>query len=508
VESHRPPKPTYGTIRFVTPSQTTLQEESGTPIVVEIARDGDLTQRASVDLGEIGITAQADTDFTRAATRLVFEPNEERKSVSVGAINDEEYDKDEEFQLVLRYPIGAAVSNDTLTFKISDTDLDRGKAQFALANLSVWESAGTLQLEVKRVGTLTNSLTVNFETYTLGAVAGTDYQAVAGQLEFQPGQASRTIPVTVMNDALFQGYLSYREFGVRLTGSNLASPTTMRVAIFNDDFRSGRAVMSKQLVDVSENAIQAVLRVSRTDGSEGDLTVQFRTEGGTAQPGTDFAATSGTITFSNEVMTLPVVIDIYDNNLFDANRELRVIVTNPDQTTSESVIRIANDDPDRGKARFTNATVAAREADGSVTLDVTREGVSDGILSVLYSTGPLSAVPGRDYSTAVGKLDFAAGETSKQIQIPILADQQQEAAESFRVTLYGDVTTPDTVMVEIAADAVASRANRVTATSTGEKRAGGRIDIVLLALLAATLVMNRFRRHRLAGRLHPRVSHL
>jgi hypothetical protein len=492
VESHRPTRAIHGTIRLVTPERTTLQEEGGTPIVVEIVRDGDLTESVSVDLAEIAITAQVEADFTRVAKRLVFEANEERKTVVLSAIDDDEYDKDEEFQLVLRYPLGATVIDDTLTFTITDSDLDRGKAQFAQPALSVWESAGTLNLEVKRVGNVANSLKVGYETFALTAVAGTDYETATGELEFQPGESSRTVPVRVNNDALFQGYLTYRQFGVRLSGTGVVAPTSMSVAIFNDDLVSGNGALAKQVIEVSENATQAVLRVSRINGSEGALTVQFKTAAGTAQPGRDYSEVAGAITFQNGVVTAAVVVDVYDNDLFDANREFRIIVTNPDQTTSETIVRIVNDDPDRGRARFETAQVTTREADGSVTLNVAREGVTEGTLTVLYSTAPVTAIPGRDYSTAVGRVVFAPGESSKQIQIVILTDQTQEPAETFRVALFGDVITPDVATVEIAGSASAASSFQVKSTTTAEKRGGGgRMDFVLLALLLTAVV----RRH-------------
>jgi hypothetical protein len=107
--------------------------------------------------------------------------------------------------------------------------------------------------------------------------------------------------------------------------------------------------------------------------------------------------------------------------------------------------------------RSTTYSVSEGDATGVVTLIVDRGGNDlSGSASVDYKTSDNStstpcqtntngsASDRCDYATAVGTVRFAAGETTKTIQIPIVNDSYVEPSETFTVTLqnYKGVTMP------------------------------------------------------------------
>src|SRR5260370_19843467 len=96
--------------------------------------------------------------------------------------------------------------------------------------------------------------------------------------------------------------------------------------------------------------------------------------------------------------------------------------------------------------QFSAATQSAIESIGSMTIDVIRSGDTSGISTVDYATSdtaganPCSAVTGIassrcDYITTLGTLQFAAGDTTKTISIPIIDDVYADGNESFTITL-------------------------------------------------------------------------
>ncbi|HVF88395.1 MAG TPA: NF038122 family metalloprotease [Pyrinomonadaceae bacterium] len=108
-------------------------------------------------------------------------------------------------------------------------------------------------------------------------------------------------------------------------------------------------------------------------------------------------------------------------------------------------------------AQFTGASYAANESDGKATINVTRIGDTSGTGKIAYATRAdagffrCDVVNGQasercDYSTTVGTLRFAAGETQKSFVVPVADDAFVEGSESVSLTLY----TPTTANVSTA----------------------------------------------------------
>jgi uncharacterized repeat protein (TIGR01451 family) len=74
-----------------------------------------------------------------------------------------------------------------------------------------------------------------------------------------------------------------------------------------------------------------------------------------------------------------------------------------------------------------------------VNISVTRAGDTSGSATVKYSTQPGSASQRTDYTTAVGTLNFAPGETEKSFQVLLTDDALVEGSESLTLAL-GDPT--------------------------------------------------------------------
>lgn len=74
---------------------------------------------------------------------------------------------------------------------------------------------------------------------------------------------------------------------------------------------------------------------------------------------------------------------------------------------------------------------------GKAVLTVTRAGANTGAASVAFATADGSATAGQDYTATSGTLSFAAGETSKRVEVPISADSIQEGDETLSLNLSG-----------------------------------------------------------------------
>jgi hypothetical protein len=91
--------------------------------------------------------------------------------------------------------------------------------------------------------------------------------------------------------------------------------------------------------------------------------------------------------------------------------------------------------PQPGQLQFGAATYSVAENGGSVTLTVTRTGGSSGAVSVAYATANGTATAGADYTATSGTLNFADGQTSQTITVPVIDDTLVEGNETFSVAL-------------------------------------------------------------------------
>jgi len=501
----RAPPESFGTVSLSAATDV-LDEEQAIPLVIELLRTGDLSRQASVSVGTISDTAIEGVDFESISTRVVFDVFEDRKTLSIVPIDDDDFDPSEFFDVVLRYPLGVEVVGDKLTIEIRSTDPDRGQAHFGQSGIGVWETQGALDVEVLRSGNLTDSLSIGYETFDISASAGSDYEPVSGELTFGPGEALKKVTLSIIDDDHSQGYLAYRQFGLRLTGSNIAAPSEYIVSIFNDDLKRGNARFDKSQVEVLESHEQVVLRVTRTDGAEGPLRFNYTVAEISAAAGRHFNPVAGSVQFAHNQRTSALAFWIGNDSLHEGDRTFRVTGADDAGGPASSVeVTIKEDDPDRGTARFVSASVIAQET-GDAVLDIVRSGPVDNELVVLYRTEGGSAQPGADYASATGTLSFAAGQDRASIRVGIVHDSAAEPTETFRVVLVGAVSTPSVAIVSIidASPAQLSLpgpvADQVGAAPVARSGGGGAVSSSnLVALVIALLLVLAGDRRRRCG---------
>lgn len=92
-------------------------------------------------------------------------------------------------------------------------------------------------------------------------------------------------------------------------------------------------------------------------------------------------------------------------------------------------------DPTPGKISFAAATHTVVESQQAIVLRAVRTGGSQGAVSVTATPANGSATAGADFIGGPFQITFAAGQTEKDISIPLVNDAVAEPAESMTVTL-------------------------------------------------------------------------
>jgi hypothetical protein len=199
----------------------------------------------------------------------------------------------------------------------------------------------------------TSSVTVQYATADVTATAGSDYVATSGTLTFAPGVTQQTISVTVNGDTLVE---PDETFDV-----NLSAPVNATLAasqgigtILNDDVAALPSLSINNVSQLEGNSgtSQFVFTVSLSAASTNSITVQFATSDGTATAGSDYTATSGTLTFGAGETQKTIAVSVNGDTTWEPDETFFVNLSNPTNATlgvSQGQGTILNDDigPDR-----------------------------------------------------------------------------------------------------------------------------------------------------------------
>ncbi|MBE9035495.1 PA14 domain-containing protein [aff. Roholtiella sp. LEGE 12411] len=207
---------------------------------------------------------------------------------------------------------------------------------------------------------------------------------------------------------------------------------------------------------VSESAGNVSITLLRSgDDLSGTSSVKYETLDESAKAGSDYTKTAGTITFAAGETSKNIIIPILNNSFLEPNETFSFVIDQPTDGTlgiqRTTIITIQDDD--RSDVNISQPLI--NEKDGSATITVTR-GNDSATASVDYTTVDGTAKVVSDYEAVSGTLNFAVGQTSTTITIPIINDTVGETNESFSLKFSNAIgvtlNTEDTSVISIIDD--------------------------------------------------------
>ncbi len=181
-------------------------------------------------------TAAAGTDFEATTGTLTFNVGETSKTVSVNVIGDGTFEPDETFFVNLGDPSNVTIADGQGVGTIVNDDAG---VRFNSATQSVSEGAGSVQIVVKRVGSLTGSSTVAYSTADGTASERTDYNLAQGTLRFGPGESEKSFTVFVTDDRYAEGNETFNVALNAVDGATTDTPSTLTVTVEDNDGTTG-----------------------------------------------------------------------------------------------------------------------------------------------------------------------------------------------------------------------------------------------------------------------------
>lgn len=243
-----------------------------------------------------------------------------------------------------------AVSMHEVRSDIGDND-PISKLFFDPSSYQCLENCGTVAVTVvRRGGDLGKTISVDYRTEDGTANAGSDYEFTEGMVVFKAGETMKEIRVGIIDDDIFE---EDENFLIHLTNVRMLTsegeepeegesanhvetmaclglPATATVTIFDDD-HAGIFTFEEPVFHVSESVGTMEVKVLRTSGARGVVTLPYKTVEGTARGGgEDFEDIHGVLEFQNDEILKTITIRILDREEYNKQSSFYVLLEQPE----------------------------------------------------------------------------------------------------------------------------------------------------------------------------------
>jgi len=332
-------------------------------------------------------------------------------------------------------------------------DYSPGRVRFEQAAYLVNENGNSDEIILRREGGISNTGTVTIDSFSVDAVAGSDYAELSGvQVTFAPGQsfipfhlayfedvaALSDAPVltesgepilNIVNDREAEEDQTIKLYFSAFEGVQTGTQTEAEITLVSDDTAIRYAEASGVFGESSADG-QAVVTVLRNGPVDRPVSVDYYTSDGTAlsaglQP--DYVETYGTLIFKVGESSRDIAIPILDDTHQEGVETLKLHLLNAKPAGSAYVegptaVELVIQDGDRDSLRSSVSFI--------------REGDVTGQATVGFATIDQTASGGIDYDSVIGEVVFAEGSSEQTIVVPILDDNIAEGDETFALRLF------------------------------------------------------------------------
>ncbi len=367
-------------------------------------------------------------DYRAVVGEVRFAPGEVHRVIGVPVIDDAVDEVDvETIGFTLSGPANATVADGagTATGSIRDNDV---APVVSGADTTAAETGGEMVFAVVLTGRTESTVTVDYETVDVSATAGSDYRHESGTLTFAPGEAARSVAVTLLQDAL--------EEGDEVLTLTLDDAQNARLGASGDGTIRDGGAPALRIADATaaEAAGEIEFVVTASGAVAREMRVDYATRDGTATAGLDYTASQDTLVFAvgeaAKTIRVPVLTDALSNEGLET---LDVVLSNAANATladAEATGTIS----DAALPRLTVSDTSVEEGDDAVfTVSLSDAAAQD--VSFRYRTADGSATAGADYTQASGSLTIPAAGTAASITVATAEDGLDEDEETFRFSL-------------------------------------------------------------------------
>ena len=366
------------------------------------------------------------SDFTSSSGSVTFNAGQTAQTVSIATHEDSVYESNEFMNINLSNPSsGSTISDGHAYGTITNDDTP---PTFSINDVSVSEG-GNLSFTVIKNGASSFTHSV-YQNVTGGSASADDYGSTLGQLNFVPGETSKTIVVTTNEDSTFEDdetvVISLSE---PTNGATIADGTGVGT-ISNDD---NAPSFSTSNVTVSEGNT-ATLTVTKSGSTELNHSVVYSSADGSADS-SDYDDFYVTLNFAPGETSKTLTVQTYEDGVYESDEAFYAHLSSPSNGAtiagSPGTVWITNDD---SAPSFTVNDVSVAEG-GDLVFTLTKHGSSALDHSVIYNLVDSNAVAGSDYMSHSGLITFNNFQSSHTVTVTTLEDSLFERDETLNIVL-------------------------------------------------------------------------
>jgi hypothetical protein len=453
--------PVPSSVQFLLPEYRVNEIEGKAEI--RVTRAASKRGAISVNYTITDLSATAGMDYLTVNGTLSWADNDMTpKSIEIAILLDALEEGDENLSITLTDVAGptALGTLSTATLTIVDTPSDGvGALQFSSPQYAVHEEIGETTISVDRIGGKNGTVSVNYAALDETALAESDYTLESSTLIWRNGDAqSKTFSVLINKDAEPEDEETLiLKLSNSLGGALLGANKTAVLRII-DSLGSPNTLLSPGILQftaprypLTEDSGDITLEVSRTEGSHGQVTVNYAPQDRSAIAGNDYVATASILNWADgEAENKNIIVSIVSDTLSEPYETFTVNLSNPTGNASLGEILLTTltiedtlgtpvtmlpPGQSRGILQFTEAQYQIGENKGGVTITVARSDGNDGDIRVNYTTTDNTATE-QDYIATQGILSWLDGEDGeKSFDIDVLNDVLVEGDEELLLAL-------------------------------------------------------------------------
>jgi len=168
-------------------------------------------------------------------------------------------------------------------------------------------------------------------------MSGEDYVHTRGIVEFKKGEVEKQIEILLIDDTEYEPdenfFVTLRlpkegKKGKKADDVELGGICVAQVTILNDD-KPGTFSFDKGAYSVKESNKHVEITVKRTEGSDGDIAIKYRTTDGSAVAGSDYEPAMGELLFKNMETEKKIKIALIEDDAYEKSETFNVVLELP-----------------------------------------------------------------------------------------------------------------------------------------------------------------------------------